>query len=50
MASGSNGIFMEIHPDPSKALSDKDTQIPLIEVGSLIKELTALSNYVRMLN
>ena len=50
VASGSNGIFMEIHPDPSKALSDKDTQIPLVEVGSLIKELTALSNYVRMLN
>lgn len=47
VAAGCNGIFMEVHPDPSKALSDGATQIPLEEVGVFIQELTALGHFVR---
>ncbi len=33
---GYDGLFLEVHPDPSKARSDPDTQWPLDEVGPLI--------------
>lgn len=42
VAAGANGVFMEVHPDPEKALSDKETQFPLSRiVGALarIKEV-----------
>ncbi len=32
VAAGADGLFMEVHPDPPKALSDKDTVWPLEEV------------------
>lgn len=47
VAAGCDGIFMEVHPDPSHALSDKDTQVPLIEVSSLMKELISLKNFMK---
>lgn len=36
---GINGLFLEIHPDPSKALSDAKQQINLEEFKSLVKQL-----------
>ena len=33
---GYDGLFLEVHPDPSHARSDPDTQWPLGEVGPLI--------------
>ena len=47
VAAKCDGVFMEVHPDPSSALSDKATQIPLKEVGAFIKKLAALGNFVR---
>ena len=32
VAAGADGLFMEVHPDPPKALSDKETVWPLEEV------------------
>ncbi len=39
VAAGANGIFMEVHPEPDKALSDKETQWPLHLAEDLLKEL-----------
>ncbi len=47
VALGIEGIFMEVHPDPAKALSDATTQWPLSEAKSLLKELVGLDRYVK---
>lgn len=46
VAVGCNGIFAEVHPDPSKALSDGPTMVPLKEIRSLLKELTRIRQAV----
>lgn len=38
VAAGINGIFMEIHPDPDKALSDKGSQFPLSGIKEVLKQ------------
>ncbi len=48
VAAGCRGIFMEVHPDPTNALSDKATQFPLKDVGKFILDLTGLGNFIRM--
>jgi len=47
VAAGCDGVFMEVHPDPSKALSDKETQIALRDARVLIKELSILGGLLR---
>jgi len=39
LAAGANGIFMETHPDPSKALSDASTQVALKEVPFMVESM-----------
>ena len=39
VAAGVNGIFMEIHDDPSKALSDGPNALELSLLPDLLKEL-----------
>ncbi len=39
VAAGCDGLFMEVHPDPSCAKSDGPNQIPLAEIGALLKSL-----------
>ena len=39
LAAGANGIFIETHPDPEKAISDASSQVPLGELPALIKSL-----------
>ena len=39
LAAGANGIFLETHPNPEKAISDASSQIPLSELSTLIKSL-----------
>ena len=34
-----DGIYMEVHPDPQNAISDKDVQIPLNSVEDFLKTL-----------
>jgi 2-dehydro-3-deoxyphosphooctonate aldolase (KDO 8-P synthase) len=42
VAVGVDGIFLETHPDPEKALCDGPNQWPLSEVGTLIERLLAI--------
>ncbi len=46
IAAGADGIFMEAHPDPSNALSDATTQMPLEKVPHLIHELVSLKEFL----
>ena len=42
IAAGVSGLFMEVHPDPDKALSDGANSWPLDQLESLLIELMAL--------
>jgi len=46
VASGASGVFMEVHPDPKRAKSDKDTQIPLKSVKRILKKLKSVYEVV----
>ncbi len=47
VAAGIAGLFMETHPDPSKALSDGPNAWPLARMESLLKTLQALDQTVK---
>lgn len=47
MAAGIDGLFMEVHPDPDKALCDGPNSIPLDEVESLLEQLLVVREAVR---
>jgi 2-dehydro-3-deoxyphosphooctonate aldolase (KDO 8-P synthase) len=42
MATGCDGIFMEVHEDPGRALSDGPTQIPLKDLPKHLRVLKAI--------
>jgi len=44
IATGVDGIFMETHPEPQKALSDGTNMLPLNKVEELIKKLITIYN------
>jgi 2-dehydro-3-deoxyphosphooctonate aldolase (KDO 8-P synthase) len=46
VAAGANGIFMECHPNPEKALSDSTTSLPLEQVKPIIEKLLAIYEVV----
>jgi 2-dehydro-3-deoxyphosphooctonate aldolase (KDO 8-P synthase) len=46
MAVGIDGLFIEVHPDPSKALCDGPNSLPLAEVETLLKQLLAVRQAV----
>jgi len=37
LAAGADGLFMETHPDPSKAISDGPSQVPLDQFAELVQ-------------
>ncbi len=39
VATGCDGVFMETHPNPELALSDGPNQVPLSNLGSVLKQL-----------
>lgn len=39
IAAGADGVFLETHPTPEKALSDAATQLPLGELEGLVDSL-----------
>ena len=47
VAAGVSGLFMETHPDPSKALSDGPNAWPLGELQSLLETLIRLDGTVK---
>jgi 2-dehydro-3-deoxyphosphooctonate aldolase (KDO 8-P synthase) len=42
IAAGTDGIFIETHPDPSKALSDGANMLELEKLAPLLHKLVAL--------
>jgi 2-dehydro-3-deoxyphosphooctonate aldolase (KDO 8-P synthase) len=47
VAAGCDGIFLETHQNPAKALSDGPNMIPLNKVESLLKELIAIDRVIK---
>jgi len=47
VATGIDGIFMEVHEDPDKALCDGPNSIPLSELVLLLKKLRAIDAVVK---
>jgi 2-dehydro-3-deoxyphosphooctonate aldolase (KDO 8-P synthase) len=47
IAAGADGVFIETHPNPEKALSDGPNMIPLREMGTLLKTLLHVREAVR---
>ena len=47
VAAGVDGLFMEVHPDPASALSDRQCMVSTEEAESLIPSLVELGDYVR---
>jgi len=42
VAAGCDGLFMEVHPNPERALSDGPTQVPLSELEGLLRQVKAI--------
>ena len=47
LAAGANGVFLETHPTPEKAISDAASQVPLEELEALIVSLLRVWSAVR---
>jgi 2-dehydro-3-deoxyphosphooctonate aldolase (KDO 8-P synthase) len=47
VACGVEGLFMEVHPDPDKALSDATTQYPIAKIKQLLKSLVDIDRLVK---
>lgn len=46
MAVGIDGLFMEVHPDPDKALCDGPNSLPLDQVEEMLRNLLKIRNAV----
>jgi len=44
VAAGIDGIFMEVHPEPDKALCDGPNSLPLDQVEGLLRQLQSIRN------
>jgi 2-dehydro-3-deoxyphosphooctonate aldolase (KDO 8-P synthase) len=42
VAAGVDGLFLEVHPDPDKALSDGPNSLPLADLEGLVRTLLAI--------
>lgn len=49
IAAGADGLFIETHPDPDKALCDGPNSLPLAQMKSLLKTLVAIRKVVEPL-
>jgi 2-dehydro-3-deoxyphosphooctonate aldolase (KDO 8-P synthase) len=47
VAAGANGVFIETHPRPDRALSDGPNMIPLIEMPAVLRSLVKVFHAVR---
>jgi 2-dehydro-3-deoxyphosphooctonate aldolase (KDO 8-P synthase) len=39
---GVDGLFIETHPDPSKAKSDRECQLPLAKLSDFVKKIESI--------
>ena len=46
VAAGCDAVFMEVHPNPKKALSDGPNMLPLNKLEALLKDLVAIDEIV----
>lgn len=46
-AVGIDALFLEVHPEPSKALSDAASQLPLSELEELLIEIKAIDSLIK---
>ncbi len=46
-AAGINGVFIETHPNPAKALSDSRSMLPLSKLENLLKQLVSVHKLVQ---
>ena len=47
VAVGIDGLFLEVHPEPEKAISDAANQVRLSDVESILKQALAIEQVVR---
>jgi len=47
VAAGANGVFIETHPNPDRAMSDGPNMIPLAEMGGVLSSLLKVQRAVR---
>lgn len=47
LAAGADGLFVETHPDPDRAISDGPNMIPLAELPALVRRCLAVRRAVR---
>jgi 2-dehydro-3-deoxyphosphooctonate aldolase (KDO 8-P synthase) len=47
VVSGADGVFLEFHPDPDKALCDGPSCLPLDGAEALLRQLKALHEVSR---
>jgi 2-dehydro-3-deoxyphosphooctonate aldolase (KDO 8-P synthase) len=47
VAAGVDGIFLETHPNPAKALSDGPNMVPLKRMESILKDLIAIDRVIK---
>jgi 2-dehydro-3-deoxyphosphooctonate aldolase (KDO 8-P synthase) len=40
-------LFLEVHPDPSKALSDAESQLPLKDLESILVDIKEIDSIVK---
>lgn len=50
VATGVDGLFFEVHPDPSSARSDAATQVRLDEFAPMVRELLQLQACVQSIH
>lgn len=46
VAAGASGVFMEVHPNPAKAMSDRDSQYALDKVEPVLRKLKEIYDLV----
>jgi 2-dehydro-3-deoxyphosphooctonate aldolase (KDO 8-P synthase) len=47
VAAGVDALFLEVHPNPAKALSDSATSLPLRDLDSIVREAVLLDRHVK---
>jgi len=47
VATGVDGVFMEVHEDPDKALCDGPNSVRLDDLPALLKKLKAIDSIVK---
>jgi 2-dehydro-3-deoxyphosphooctonate aldolase (KDO 8-P synthase) len=47
VGTGVDGLFIEVHPDPNRALCDGPNMLPLNEIKSLLKQAKVIHDMVR---